>query len=81
MHNKVTFLLFDGCGLVSLITFEGTILYQTVSCFSGKKLQLVFKSVIYLYFKNVSISRNEKMKGNGVVAKLLFWIGVYECPL
>ncbi len=39
--------------LVSLIIFEGTILHQPVSCFSGKKLPLVFQSVMYLYFKNV----------------------------
>ncbi len=39
--------------LVSLITFEGTILYQIVSCFSWKNLPLAFQSVMYLYFKNV----------------------------
>ncbi len=38
--------------LVSLITFEGTILYQAVSCFSGKNVPLAFQSVMYLYFKN-----------------------------
>ncbi len=38
---------------VSLITFEGTILYQVVSCFSAKNVSLVFQSVMYLYFKNV----------------------------
>ncbi len=37
----------------SLITFEGTIWYQAVSCFSGKHLPLAFQSVMYLYFKNV----------------------------
>ncbi len=48
-----TFLLFHGGDLVSLITFEATILYQAVSCFSGKNLPLTFQSVMYLYFKNV----------------------------
>ncbi len=46
-------LLFHGGDLVSLITFEGTILYQPVSCFSWKKVPLVIQSVMYLYFKNV----------------------------
>ncbi len=52
-HHKVAILLFHCDDLVSLITFEGTILYQAVLCFSGKKLRLVFKSVMYLYFRNV----------------------------
>ncbi len=39
--------------MVSLITFEGTILDQDVSCVRGKKLPLVFQSVMYLYFTNV----------------------------
>ncbi len=67
--------------LVSLITFERTILYQAVSCFSGKTLPLAFQSVMYLYFKNVRVNMNEQMKGNGVVTKLLFLISVYEFPL
>ncbi len=46
-----TILLFHGGDLVSLITFEGTILDQVVSCFSGKYLPLVFQSIMYLYFK------------------------------
>ncbi len=50
-HHKVAILLFHVGDLVSLITFEGTILYQAVSCFSGKKLSPVFESVMYLYFK------------------------------
>ncbi len=54
LHHKVAILLFHGGGLVSLITFEGTILYQTV---------------------------NGKMEGNGVVAKLLFLVSLYEFPL
>ncbi len=33
-------------------TFEGIILDQVVSCFSGKILPLVFLSVMYVYFKN-----------------------------
>ncbi len=52
-HHKVAILLFHGGELVSLITFEGTILYQAVSYFSGKKLPMVFQSVMYLYFKYV----------------------------
>ncbi len=52
-YYKVAVLLFHGSDLVSLITFEGTILYQAVSCFSGKKLPLIFQSVMYLYFKYV----------------------------
>ncbi len=44
---------FYGGDLVSLITFEGTILDQAMSCFSGRNLPLVFESVMYLYFKNV----------------------------
>ncbi len=52
-HHKIAILLFEGGDLVSLITFEGTILDQAVSCFNGKKLPLVFQSVMYLYFKNV----------------------------
>ncbi len=52
-HHKVAILLFHGGDLVRLITFEGTILYQAVSCFSGKKLPLVFQSDMYLYFKNL----------------------------
>ncbi len=46
-------LAFYGGDLVSLITFEGTILYQAVSCFSRKNLPQVFQSVMYLYFKNI----------------------------
>ncbi len=51
-HN-FAILLFHCGDLVSLITFEGTILYQAVSCFSRKKLPLAFQSFMYLYFKNV----------------------------
>ncbi len=54
LHRNIAILLFNGGDLVSLITFEGIILYQAVSCFSGKKLPLVFQSVMYLYFKNVT---------------------------
>ncbi len=36
---------------------------------------------MYLYFKNVRGKLGWKMKGNGVVAKLLFLISVYEFPL
>ncbi len=46
-------LVFNGGDLVSLITFEGTILYQAVSCFSREKVQLVFKNYMYVYRKNV----------------------------
>ncbi len=46
-------LAFHGGDLVSLIILEGTILKQPVSYFSGKSLPLAFKSVVYLYFKNV----------------------------
>ncbi len=38
---------------VNLITFEGTILDQAVSYFSGNNLPLAFQSDMYLYFKNV----------------------------
>ncbi len=51
-HHKDAILLLYG-DLVSLITFEGTILDQVMSCFSGKNVPLAFQSVIYLYFKNV----------------------------
>ncbi len=44
-----------GSDLVSLVTFEGTILYQAVSCCSGKHLPLTFQSDMYLYFKNVRV--------------------------
>ncbi len=50
--HKVAILLFQSGDLVSLITFEGTILHQAMSCFSGKHLPLVLQSVMYLYFKN-----------------------------
>ncbi len=53
-NHKVVILLFYGGDLVSLITFEVTILDQAKSCFSGKKLSLVFQRVMYLYFINVS---------------------------
>ncbi len=36
---------------------------------------------MYPYFKNVRVNRNEKIKWNGVVAKLSFLISVYEFPL
>ncbi len=52
-HHNVVILLFLGGVLVSLITFEGTILNQAVSYFSGKNLPRAFQSVMYLYFKNV----------------------------
>ncbi len=51
--SQVAILPFHGDDLVSLITFEGTILYQAVSYFSGTNLPLVFQSVMYLYFKDV----------------------------
>ncbi len=47
-------LAFYGDALISLITFEGTILYEAVSGFSGKNVPLVFQSVMYLYFTNVN---------------------------
>ncbi len=74
----VAILLFYCCDLVSLITFEWTILHQSKSCFSGKNLRLVFQSVKYLCFKNVrgkGLNKNGQMKGNGVV------VSVYEFPL
>ncbi len=49
----ITKLASYGGDLVSLITFDRTILYQTVSCFSGINVPLVFQSVMHLYFKNV----------------------------
>ncbi len=52
-HHKVAILLFHGGDLVSLITFEWTILYQAVSCFSAKNVLLLFQSFIYLYLKKV----------------------------
>ncbi len=52
-HHNVANLLFRGGDLLSLITFEWTILYQAVSCFSGRNLTLAFQSVMYLYFRNV----------------------------
>ncbi len=52
-HHNVVILLFHGGDKVSLITFEQTILYQAVSCFSRKYLPLAFQSVKYLNFKNV----------------------------
>ncbi len=56
-HHKVAILLFHGYDLVSLITFEGTILYQAVSCFSGKYLPLVFQShILLLYFLIINAS-------------------------
>ncbi len=73
--------LFHDGYLVTLITFEGTILDEVVSCFSEKYLPLVFQSVMFLYFKIERGNRNAKIKGNGVVAKLLFLISVYEFPL
>ncbi len=51
--SQIAILLFHGGDLVSRITFEGTILDQDVSRFSGKHLPLVFQSVTYLYFKDV----------------------------
>ncbi len=47
-------LSFYGGDLVSLITFEGTILYQAVPCFSGKECK--------------GVNRNGKIKPNDVVA-------------
>ncbi len=47
-HHNVAILLFHGGDLASLITFEGTIFYQAVSCFSRKNLPLAFQSVMYL---------------------------------
>ncbi len=79
-HHNVAILLFRGSDLVNLITFEGTILYQAVSCFSGQNLPFAFQSVMYLYFKNVRGKYEWKMTGNGVIAKLLFLICLYEFP-
>ncbi len=42
-------LAFYGGDLVSLITYEGTILYQAMSCFSWQNVPLVFQSVMHLY--------------------------------
>ncbi len=52
VYNLLSTTLHDG-DLVSLITFERTVLDQAVSCFNGKNWSLVFQSVIYLYFKNI----------------------------
>ncbi len=52
-HHNVAILPFHGFDLVSLITFEWTILYQVMSCVSGTNLPLAFESVMYLYFKNI----------------------------
>ncbi len=50
-HHTIAILLFYGGDLVSLITFEGTILYQDVSCFSEKNVRVVFEIVMYLYLR------------------------------
>ncbi len=73
-HHNVAILIFHGGDLVSLITFKGTILYQSVSCFSGKRLPLVFQSVMYLYCKNVRGKYEWKNERKCVVNKLLFLI-------
>ncbi len=51
-------LVFHGGDLVSLVTIEGIIFDQAVSCFSRTKIPLVFQSVLYLYFKNERVNRN-----------------------
>ncbi len=40
-----------------------------------------FKVLCIHILRMYGINMNEKMKGNGVVAKLLFLISVYEFPL
>ncbi len=74
-------LLFHDGDLVSLITFEGTILYQVVSCFSGNIYHWYFKVLCFYILRMKGVNRNGQIKGNGVVAKLLFLISVYEFPL
>ncbi len=80
--HKVVILLFHVVDLVSLITF-----LRGLFCI---KLCLVLVGIIYhWYFKLLCIynlrmkgvNKNGKLKGNGVVAKLLFLINVYEFPL
>ncbi len=51
-HYKVAILLFHGGDLVSLITFEGTILDQAVSCFGGKNYHWYFK-VLFTYILRI----------------------------
>ncbi len=70
--HKVAILLFHGGDLVSLITFEGTILYQAVSCFSEKIDHWYFKVLCIYILRMQGVHMNGKMKGNAVDAKLLF---------
>ncbi len=62
--SQSSHLAFHGGNLVSLITYKGTILYKAVSW---------YLKVLCIYILS---KWNEKMKGNGVVAKLLFLISV-----
>ncbi len=48
-HHKVAILLFDGGNLVSIIIFEGTILDQAVSCFSGKITTGISKCYVSIF--------------------------------
>ncbi len=45
-YHIFAILLFQGGDLVSLLTYEGTILYQSVSCFSGKNDHWYFSTNI-----------------------------------
>ncbi len=47
----------------------------------GKSYHWYFKVLCIYILRILSVNGNEKMKGNGVVAKLLFLISVYEFPL
>ncbi len=74
-HHKGAILLFHSGDLVSLICIKLCLVLV------GKSYDWYLKVLCIYILRMLGINRNEKMKGNGVVAKLLFLIGVYEFPL
>ncbi len=74
-------LLYHGGDSASLITFKGTILDQVFPCFIAQIYHWYFKVLCIYILRMKGVNRNGNIKGNDVVAKLLFLISMYEFPL
>ncbi len=74
-------LAFHAGDLVRLITLRGLFVINLCLILVATIYQWYFKVLCIYILRIKGVNRNGKIKGNDVVAKLLFLISVYEFPL
>ncbi len=76
-HHKVAILFFHGGDLVSLSLLRGPFCIKLCLVLVRKNDHRYFKVLCIYILRMLKVNRNEKLKGNGVLAKVLFLISVY----